>query len=877
MSDTNYHIDGQGFAVQKLTEKQKIKEFGSVDKWAQASMLSILRMSTNRPAFSTIESSRDQINYDLYNDVLHEEDFKHVIEPYGKRLGNFPATLRNYNIIKPKIDLLIGEEMKRPFNFRAVASNPETISEITETKKQLIIEYLNNQILTNLQAQGIPIENPETGEVMTPPQIEEYITHKYKHIKESVANKSLKYLIKYLHIKEMFNDGFADMLKAGKEFYWTGIINGEPALRLVNPVYFKFDLSPDLKYIEDSQWAFEERYLTPSEVYDEFYDDLTEEDVERIETFRQGNMSSLFPSAQTSLADGFDALTHTASYPFAYDINSRLIRVVQYEWKSLKKIGFLTYIDEKGIPQETIVDETFKESEFKKTNPDQFIDIDWKWINCVWQGTQIAGDIFCKIQEKPYQYWNIDNLSECKLSYTGIVYNKRNSIGTSLVEVMKPWQYLYNILMYRLELTFAKAKDKVFLMDLAQIPRSMGFDVEKWMYYMDALGVAFINSFEEGAGLGAGRSSGFNQFSEIDLSLARVVDQYIMALERIKEEIGEISGVSKQRQGQVQSNELVGNVERTIIQSSHITEPLFEAHQNVKQRVLTNLLESAKVAWVNGKKAQYVLDDMSRVVFEIDGPEIADTQVDVFISSSSKDEQLIETIKQLAQQAVGNQQAKLSDVIAIFESESISDMKNKLLKAEQQAVVEAQQMEQQKLEVQQSIHEEQMMDRQAERDLKDQMNIRDNDTDILIEKMKIQGGMMEETEEGVNVVGDIIELEKINQKRQEVAQKLGLEADKIELEKEKLWLEKQKFRSQEELTLKQIEANKEMAKDKDRVSLITNRDKLNTDVSLNEKEANLQRELQNKELSAKEKIEKMKAELKLKEAKLRPKPNSNKK
>jgi hypothetical protein len=273
---TNNKDTSNAFVTQKLTTKEKIKEFGSFEEWGKQSMLSILRISVNRPAYGITTGYNDQVNYDLYNDILHEDDFKHVIEPYGRKVGNFPATLQNYNIIKPKVDLLVGEEIKRPFNFRVVAENPEVISEVLEEKTLSIKQYLEQLILQEMQAAGLPVETPE-GEPITPRQIEEYFTYNYKHIREKIANQSLNYLVKYENIKEQFNDGWKDLLICGKEMYWTGIINGEPKLRLVNPAYVRFDLSPDLKYIHDSQWVYEERYLTPSEIYDEFYDDLNEE------------------------------------------------------------------------------------------------------------------------------------------------------------------------------------------------------------------------------------------------------------------------------------------------------------------------------------------------------------------------------------------------------------------------------------------------------------------------------------------------------------------------------------------------------------------------------------------------------------------------
>src|SRR5690606_12315665 len=119
----------------------------------------------------------------------------------------------------------------------------------------------------------------------------------------------------------------------------------------------------------------------------------------------------------------------------------------------------------------------------------------------------------------------------------------------SIIDSVKSHQYLYNIIMYRMELEIAKAKGKKMIMDLAMIPKSMGIDLEKWMYYFDNIGLAFINSLEEGTGRQAGQLPNFNQFTDIDMTLSQSVGQYIGILQKIEDMVGELSGVSRQRQG----------------------------------------------------------------------------------------------------------------------------------------------------------------------------------------------------------------------------------------------------------------------------------------------------------------------------------------
>jgi hypothetical protein len=61
-------------------------------------------------------------------------------------------------------------------------------------------------------------------------------------------------------------------------------------------------------------------------------------------------------------------------------------------------------------------------------------------------------------------------------------------------------------------------------------------------------------------------------------------------------EMSEVAGITKQREGQISNRETVGGVERSMLQSSHITEWLFVTHEDVKKRVLECFLETAKIA-----------------------------------------------------------------------------------------------------------------------------------------------------------------------------------------------------------------------------------------------------------------------------------------
>jgi len=778
-----------------LSPRQKIARSKKNKDWGIQNVENVIRMAgvTNTALFA-----KDRINYDLYNNIIDKKDFAYVTNPYGFA-DEFPARLNNYNIITSKIKLLEGEEIKRPFNFRVAAVNSEAVSQIQEKRKELLLQYLESELVGDLMQQGVNIENPE--QAMTPEEIEKYMTYSDADVRESVANKIAKYLIPEQNLLYKFNKGFKDLCISAKEYYYVGIESSSPIVEVVNPLDFRYDKNPDLDYIQDGQWAAHTKYCTCSEVIDSYYDDLTPGEVDQIETnsFRSTNLG-LDPS------DGKIDITYTAPSNQNQSSMANYIPVIRVEWKSLRKIGFLCYYDDNLEEQETIVDETYKVQE------DRGETVNWVWINEVWEGTKIGGDIYVRIRPKSVQYRSIDNPSQCKLGYVGTVYNGRNSEATSLVDLVKHHQYLYNIIMYRMEFEIAKAKGKKMVMDLAQIPRSQGIDLEKWMYYFDSMGIAFINSFEEGKGKFQGQTSQFNQFTAVDMSLSQSVGQYLMILNKIEDQCDSLIGVSKQRQGAISSSETVGGVERSVVQSSHITEPLFYVHNEVKKHVLTQLIECAKVALPEGKKINYIGDDMTRVFLEI-SDDFRNADYGVFVTNTSKEVKVLEDLKMIAQQAVASGIISLTELVAIFDSDSVADIKNTVKRAEARADAQRQEEGQQAQALQQ-----QMLEAQAkmQSDLQDRLDNREvikGDINKEITYIKTFGGVNNSATEDTdnNGIPDIVEYDKLDQAAAE-------HSDKMDLENRKLQVEREKMKNDKEIAEKKIAADKIKARSKPKSS-----------------------------------------------------------
>lgn len=755
--------------ISAVMPPQKIAHSRKDKKWKENCIEAVASMSNTRYLNGRTSWGRKQVNYDLVNSIMNDDDYSYVLDPYGlgdSKVGNQPAKMRDINLIVNKVNLLKGEEMSRPFNFQVVATNGEALSFKEEEMKRMLLQTAQ-QILA--KESGIPElqeVDPNTGEMAEPPtfeQIEKYAMRNVKDIREQWGNDILEYLKHKENLSLKFNEGWEHALIAAEEIYYVGITNGEPKIRVCNPLNCEFDRNPDNPNIEEGDWFREDRWMTVGQILDEYGEFLTDDQISKLDKgdLKQGLSNQMFPEFAYSQQDM--RKYERGNFSNRTRSNSTHYLVSEVCWKSMKKIGFVSYEDENGDPQDGIVDETFKLTpEMKQMG----YTIEWRWIPEVWHGTKIAESFYVGIEPMPNQSRSMDNPSEVKLPYVGRVYNCTNSVQTSLVDLLKPHQYLYNIVWYRLEAELAKAKGKKMVMDIAQIPKSEGMDLDKWMYMFDNVGIAFINSFEEGKDKFQGQVSQFNQFQAIDVSLSQAVGQYISILSKIEQLVDKIIGITPQREGAVAASETATATRAATNNSSYITEPWFYIHNEIKKKALTQLLETAKFAYPDSKKLHYIVDDVQRVFTEIDMEKFCDSDYGVFLSNSTRDNLIFTKLEQLSQMALSSDKASFSDIIAMFKANSVSELSNLIEESEARRMEQEQQQAQMQQEMQREQLEAQAAEKEAERAFIAQQNQLDREAKIQEAALKVTG--FDPDTEG-NAKLDTIEESKLAIERSRVA------------------------------------------------------------------------------------------------------------
>lgn len=748
-----------------------------------------------------------KINYDLLNGKLHMSDIELVLNPDSIKAGFVPDRIQHYPIMNSKLNVLRGEESRRVFDYRVIVTNPNAISEIENNKKE--------ELLQNLQKLMADTSKSEEKFNQELEKLNDYYTYEWQDMREIRGNAILNHYVKEYNIPLLFNNGFMDAVTVGEEIYQCDIVGGEPVIERLNPLKVRIFKSGYSNKIEDADIIIIEDYWSPGRVIDTYHDVLSKKDIEYIENIpdhigqasidSMDNIDERFGYVNNHMVgeeistDGFyfdpfnlfsDSISNSL---LPYDLAGN-IKVLRMYWKSRRRIKKVkSYDPETGeevynfFPETYIIDKDNGEEE-------QIF-----YINEAWEGTKIGTDIYVNMRPRVVQYNRLSNSSRCHFGIIGSIYNLNDSRPFSLVDMMKRYNYFYDVIHDRLNKIMARNWGKLLRLDLAKIPKK--WDIEKWMYYAKVNGIAVEDSFKEGnIGAASGKLAGaLNNSSSgvIDAEFGNSIQSQINLLEFIKMEMSEVVGITRQREGQISNRETVGGVERATLQSSHITEWLFVIHDDVKRRVLECFLETAKIAFKGrSKKFQYILSDNSMRIMDIDGDEFAEADYGLVVDNSQGTQELAQKLDMLAQAALQNQTLSFSTIMRLYNSSSLAEKQRLVEKDEQAIQARNAQAQQQQMQAQQQIVQLENEQRLAEMQQKEQANIRDNETKIIV--AQIQASSKE----------DGISEPETNEDRANLREKIREFDEKMRLEKEKLSFEREKHSDDVRIKEKSLKKNK---------------------------------------------------------------------
>ena len=756
------------FPRQLLSDKEKDK------KWCEQNLDAMAPyIAQHNNSLYVNDRYRDIRNYQAYHGHFDPKDYEHVTDQYGTP---FPARMTNYNIIAPKIDLLTSEELRRPLETKVSSINKSAINRKEDIKVGLVAEAILSEVKKEVnQVMGMDITENTMG-MEIPDDIEAFMRYTYKEAIEETIEDGLSYLKERHRWKDLFRNGFRDLLVTGKVFYKTEIVNGDPTVRKIDPRNIAFDSSIESDYLDNAQWVVEQRWLGINQILDEYGDEMTKEDIVELEKMRH-------------IASG-DELAHYNSNLdwIQYDSSTGVkIRLIHGEWKSIRaiKVKISPNKYDPDNPFRKMVKDTYKARKGEE--------IETKYVDDIWEGTKIGGRIVVNCRRRPNQVRSVDDAGATPLSYTGCNHNLSSGRVTSLVDVLKHIQMLYNVVMYHIELTLSRAGGKAVVYDVSQMPSNIGMDMQTVLYHIKNDGIIPINSRDEGAD-----TARFNQFQQVDFTLSNSVQQLMNLKLMLEQTAGQVCGISPQREGAVSQYEAVGNVQRTVLQSNLVTEGWFFQHSEVKKRVIEKICNLMKIAWADGKKAGYILGDGGFKMLNV-FPDVALNDYGIYITEGGKEDAIKQAITQLSQAALQSGNIDLLNVIKVLKSETLTEAEHVL----ENGIKEMQEQSKAAQDAQMQVQEAQAQEAQAQRD--HELNLKELDV-----QGKVQAA--EKLNEGKIAVANIqadLEANITSDKLKASIDKEAVQSEyKNDMEDKKLQHDKEKSDKDREIKKKEIKSKK---------------------------------------------------------------------
>lgn len=734
-----------------------------------------------------------KVNYDLMSGNLNMEDLEVTINPEGTKTGIPTAKIQHYPIINKQTFLMLGEERASQFDFHVSITNPNALSEKEEEKKSEFKEKLQALIEDSNLSDDAYNENAE--------RLMHYFTYEYQDIRELRANCLLNHAKKEQNFDEIWNDGFVDVMINNEEIYQIYIEGGEAKAKKLNPLKVHCWGAGSSNKVEDCNYVVIEDYVDIGRIIDLYHDELSSAQIKKLEDMQYGREDAKqgkvdpryffrfgYHEDQIMNLDGefISFIDGIDSSALPYDMNGN-IRVLQVYWKSLRKVLRVKQFDkETGKVEYTYKTEDYIPDKSKGETAET------KFINEAWHGTMIgSGESAIYVDCGPcnVQVNSMGNPSRCHFGIIGTIYNFNESQPYSMVDMMRPYQYMYDVLWDQTRRLIARNAGKVIQLNLSMIPD--GWDIKQYLFYIKNHGISVLDPMKEGtAPVSKGKMAGmFNMAPSIDLELSASLQAIMNLMIYVYNQISEITGITPQRLGAIQNRETVGGIERSNLQSSHVTRWYFAKHDDTKKRFLECFLEYEK-ACLKGrnKKFEYTLPDATKVLIDIDGDDFCECDYGLVVDNSYDYQAMNQELQQMAQAAMQNQALTMSAYVKLRSNCSMAEKIKILEQTEQMLQQQQQQMQQQQMQQQQMAAQMQaekaqmeMQLKQQELQLKDAMNQRDNETKILVAQMNAQNNAEGTEDTGSEEYERRFELDrdKLNEQIRQFDEKMNLEKEKM--------------------------------------------------------------------------------------------------
>lgn len=739
---------------------------------------------------------------------LTRQDYVSVLNPGNLKSieHTLPDEIEHMPIAVSYLNVLIGEEFDRRFEWKAIVTNPESISRIEQDKQKLLQEEIMRLI-----------EDTSIDEEDATKQLEKFIKYlytEYQDAREIRCNQLLKHFIKELDLKLKFNEGYKNVLIANEEHYLGDIVNGRPVIEVIDTKKIEIIRSGTSNKTEDADIILLYDYWSPGQIIDRYYKFLSEGDIKKLDEDLDNRSVKYNGRSDQEMDEDYINMTRndfnstlSSAYINIPGLHDKMVkmddvddygnyRVIRLFWKSKKKVLRVKSFDEEGQVKYDFYSEDYIANTALGEEVEEY------WVNHWWEGVQVGKDIYPYIRPRQVQFNKLNDPGYNHPGIVGQIYNVAGLKTGSMMDMAIKYNLFYDVLFHNMKDAMSKYFGSMPVVDLAELPA--GWDIKKWLFFARKAGIAIKDSFKEGTkgralGMLAGGLSGSQNMMN-QQGLGEYINQMMNLLSFVEQQMGRVIGVPPQRLGDIANRETVGGVERAVTQSSFITNERYKIHDNVKKRVLTMLLELCKTAYKdNPTKFQNISDTFLNETFSID-EEFVEEEFGIVVDNETDISKLEQRLDMLTQAGMQNQLLTFSDVLKIYVTSSI---------AEKQRLIESSEKEAQKRAEEQA---------QADRELQMQMAQQEQELAMIEQEQKEMDRIIQDKQHQ-----DKLAMDQYKVDQQELTKRLELDINSMNLENDRqlsqqdLQAKLQANEKEMELKFKQLEELKRSNREQEKL------------------------------------------------------------
>lgn len=603
---------------------------------------------------------------------LNKADYNYILNPYGveeESMKKYPSRLRNYDIIGAAIQLFLGERTKRPNDDQVIALNSDSQNRFTEGLQFEVKKALAQIAVNAMNDAGIPtgVDSQEVPPIET---IKQKYNASWVDERAIIGQEALDYIIANCDMDDKLQLAYYHWLVCGRCITYKEPLFDEVNYEVVHPLDFWCFKSEQSPFIEDSLAAVRRSRMGINEILDIHRRNLKlkgkdgDDDISKLEKLAGEVLSTPNTSGYVHLPSAnMDSVS--VNYGLYKGGTVNRYHVV---WKSFKQVFILKYQNAIGEVVEMEVDETYKLDVSKGD-----ISLEEDWISEVMHGYRFAGDtdgIYIHAEPFPVQRDELNNSSKNKLPFGG-----RYEIGVTgdIISVTKTglvYQALHNVYHYKREMTINRNKDKIMMMPIGVLPKEFGKDkMKKFMYMMEATSIGWFDETKPNA------NAALSAMKSIDMGLYQYIEGMTRVIEGVKGEFWDAIGMNRQRYGDTQSSDGKAVNEQAIFRSAIISAERNRKFEKAREKDMNGLLDTSKVAYINGKKAPYITSDRRRAFLDINGAAHMETDYGVFSRNSEKEQEKLEHMKQVTFAMAQKGTGKAGMVAEVLDANNFSKVK----------------------------------------------------------------------------------------------------------------------------------------------------------------------------------------------------------